>query len=259
MWNAYEIADIAVRSLRHETQRFEAEQSCRGIDALSELELHPILARGFTGAQWSVLREQPYPGEVGSRSQFRERERCDLVLLESPALRLADPVAARLEQDQVDQTLFADVLGKGSEHADSVAPEQACWIEVKAVGQFACRDGVPGPNARYATDLIACHCDLVKLGRDPQIVTGMLLIVLMGTDAATCQHDLLAFGHACLDRSLPIAPPAIESLGIADHMGNTACSVGVFASRAGSPIATEADTPVMTEAVSRLWGQDQPS
>lgn len=228
MWHADEIAHWAMRALRNEADRLTAEQAWHGIDTLSEVQLHPILARGLSRAGWGVVREQPYPTPPAAGVAYRDRQRCDLVLTTAPGRAVGDPVQVLIERDRLAQTLFADVLSPRDEPDDVVPPDRACWVEVKAVGQFACCAGVPGPNARYASELIACRADLVKLASDPRIRWGVLLIVLMGQEQIGCERDLIALGHASLDDGIALGDPAIVVEPIPDHIGNSACAVGVL-------------------------------
>src|SRR5690606_6705856 len=91
------LVDLAADALRNRSQELAAEQAVYGLDALSEVEFHPILAAAFRAAGLGVWPEQPYPGHPGKRPKRVERERCDLVLTESPDAPLRDPVAHRNE------------------------------------------------------------------------------------------------------------------------------------------------------------------
>ena len=64
MANGYSVPDIADAvedALRAEADRYDREQSVRGLDALDELSLHPVLAEGLGRAGFGVYPEQHYP------------------------------------------------------------------------------------------------------------------------------------------------------------------------------------------------------
>lgn len=95
------IAEALCAGLRRADARARREQAVRGVDALSEVELHPLAAAALRAQGWSVLREQPYPSQWQTkRSAAAERARrraaaglperhdrwkCDLVLVERAA------------------------------------------------------------------------------------------------------------------------------------------------------------------------------
>jgi hypothetical protein len=177
-----------------------------------------------------VLAEQPYPGRPERRPLHRERERCDLVVLPEglPAgTVLADPVALLREADQRAGTLFscaAPAVG-----TPGVEPGHAFWLEVKAVGQFAFTNGVPGPNAAYASELVRGPAlDCAKLSRDPMIEHAGVLLVLFTDDERTASHDLGVMVHRCMDRDLPVCEPVTVRFPLTDRIGNRVCSVSLI-------------------------------
>jgi hypothetical protein len=224
-WSAFDIAAMAGRILRGASEAFDAEQSVRGLDALDELSLHPILARGFEAEGLGVFREQCYPGTPG-RPIRRDRERCDLVLAQTPGLPLLDPVARRRERAEAADTLFVTQVEAAS--PAGVACDEALWLEVKSVGQFCFTDGVPGPNPTYVSDMTAWIKDLAKLARDPVILHAAALAVVFAADERTLRHDLGVAIERALKRDLPLAAPAIECFQIADRIGNAVAGVAVI-------------------------------
>lgn len=63
-WSLDDIADALADTLRERDAALTAEQAVYGLDALDEVELHPLLADGLARATpFGVLREQPYPHE----------------------------------------------------------------------------------------------------------------------------------------------------------------------------------------------------
>lgn len=229
MWDAAELVAAARDTLREESERSIAEQAIHGIDALSEVALHPLLAAGFAARGWGVAREQPYPGEVSRRAKRPQRERCDLVLLPPGCTALADPVVQLLEADKAAATLFAGLAGT----AVGAAPGDAFWIEVKAVGQYTYTLGVPGPNRTYAGELTrSLTGDLAKLSRERLLRAGGLLLVLFTADEATAEHDVGVALHRALDRRVEFRTPRVERFALPDRIGNGVCTVALFEVRA---------------------------
>ena len=104
MWTAHELVNAAAVELARREALLVREQAVYGLDALCEVELHPVLAEGL-GQECGVVvkREMPYPLEwnskrtrrvkkPGSLPVFRDRQRCDLVILPHGAADLADPL-----------------------------------------------------------------------------------------------------------------------------------------------------------------------
>lgn len=233
------LVDVAADALRRRAEALRLEQAVQGIDALDEVDLHPILASAYADAGLGVLREQPYPGEWRARRRTalphrRDRQRCDLVLLDRPDGVLEDEVLVRrsAEQDRRARTgtLFdTATLQAPPGPTGTGSPGDAFWLEVKTLGQYCYTGGVPGPNRAYTTELTRGPiADLGKLASDPLIRSAGLLVVqfVAGDEVAT--HDQLELVHRCLDRELPIASPRRRSLPITDHIGNTACVLALI-------------------------------
>jgi hypothetical protein len=230
MWTAQQIVSMLITGLREAESAFAVEQSPLGLDALSETELHPILAAGIAASGLTALREVPYPGAYRRGPLPRERERCDLVVLPEGSAGLLDPLSLMRAAEVRAATLFAEVtepLPAGT------APEDAFWLEVKVVAQYAYVEDVPGPNGAYTSGLTrGPGLDIAKLAREPMIDAGGVAIVLFGAEAAGIRHDLGAAFSAMLDRDLPVSSPAIEVMEIADRAGNAAVGVCVVPLRA---------------------------
>lgn len=242
MWRLDELAEGVAGSLAGAAREMDLEQAVYGLDSWDEVRLHPLIGQGVAGLGFGVFREQVYPSAAKSAPKRSERARCDLVVTSSPALAPADPVSERLEREAARGTLFAHLaeqspqIGAGGEAGDGARcpPEEAMWIEVKAIGQFEFLAGVPGPNAGYAGSLRAASADLRKLTQEPRIETGALLLVLFTADSRVAEHDLVAFVHHCLDRGLAVGEPVHTSFPIADRIGNNACTVGMVPIRGGA-------------------------
>ncbi len=228
-WSAAELVGIAAQALRDADARSRDEQAVRGIDALDEVGLHPVLGGGFEHAGYGVWTERCYAGRVEDRSIRRDRERCDLVLTREPGSRLLDPVAELVEIDRATGTLFeplAESMAGAGERV--VEPGEAYWLEVKTVAQFSYVEGVPRANSAYATQLVKGPLDDArKLAREASIEHAGALVVLFAADRATAEHDLAQMAHRLLDKGAPIRAPEVEVFDIEDRAGNSACGVAL--------------------------------
>jgi len=206
-WCVDDIADAIAEGLIRHVEADRAAQSVRGIDALDEVSLHPILADSLRHAGFGVHREQRYISARATRSRSEGR-RCDLVL--TPDARpLQDPRAAA--------TLFDD--------PQAVPLEEAFWLEVKTVAQYT----EMGPNQSWSSDILeTVRADVTKLANDPNIFHAGLLIVLWVESVEVAEHDLGIWQDRCLDKRLPIAAPAQQTFPIQDRLGNAHCVLRVY-------------------------------
>lgn len=213
MWDAHRAHELMLGELERESDRRAREQSHLGIDALDELSLHPLLRRGL-GTEWAVLAEQRYPGDA-ARSRRSEGERCDIVLVDARAgsPHLADPLMSG--------TLFA---GRG------VEPEEAVWIEVKTVGQFAMfEDDFARPNPRYSSVLLReIPRDVRKLGVDTRIRHAGVAVVHFAADGRIAENDLRAMTDRLHERSADVSAPIVGAFEIPDHIGNALCTLALI-------------------------------
>ncbi|MCC7387513.1 MAG: hypothetical protein IT431_01965 [Phycisphaerales bacterium] len=221
------IAGLAA-GLRTAEAELAHEQAVHGLDALDEVQLHPLLAAGLRSADLACFRETPYPGPPRHLPRESERPRCDLVVAPSDTLAIADIVRQGKELRRAQGTLFAALATElhAPPHA-SIAPEDALWIEVKTIGQHTTTDGVAGPNRSYASQFNACLADIRKLANARAVQHAALALVLFNESPAVAEHDLTALMHKCLDRSLPVADLWRESLPITDRIGNSTCTIGL--------------------------------
>lgn len=248
MWSADAIADAMIDALQARECELCAEQAVYGLDTLTEVEIHPLLASGLERAGLGVLREYPYPHEWQSKiassksrtglPEHRDRRRCDLVLTPSPGQRLDDALRAertrREEAERVRGSLFESIADRSPEPRDPalVYPEDALWLEIKLVNQFCVNSGVPGPNRTYSSELTRNPvADLRKLAEDKRVVHAGVAVILCACDEPTARHDLGVLAHRCLDRDLPIALPTIRATAIQDRIGNAVCAVGLLTMR----------------------------
>ncbi len=241
MWDWSRLAEIVRDGLAERERRLREEQAVYGLDALRELEMHPILAEPILAQGLGVWRERAYPsiiGTPGARPSTSARDRCDLVLTPSPDITLADPIQTHREQDWL--------LGKGTrEHTPSlfadlstplspaprpglriIPPDEAAWIEIKVVAQFAFTHGVPGPNSAYSSELTGRLArDLAKLNSEPLARHGAVMLVLFTQDEHTAEHDLSIALHRCLDRGCRFRSPHAARFPILDRVGNAVCTI----------------------------------
>jgi hypothetical protein len=234
-WTLAEIVTRGADALRAAEDALWLEQAVRGIEALDELDVQGLLARGLAAQgpgqtpAWGVLREVPYPTPPQRRALRRDRARCDIVLTARAGDVLTDLVVRARERDAIEGTLFASLLEDQDANAPeerTVGPEEAMWIEVKTLGQYAYRDGVPGPNRAYASELCqGVLSDARKLGADPRIGHGAALCVLFAASEEVARHDAGVAVHRMLDQGAPIASMEIICFPIPDRIGNGVCAV----------------------------------
>ena len=229
VWTPQLVVDGAARALRGAEEARTLEQSPYGLESLSELELHDIIAAGFAADGLGVLREVVYPGEWMGRKGRRkalpeqsERMRCDVVLTVRPGQKLID----RLD----DRRAAEGTLFEGAEGAsDGLLPEHAFWLELKESGQFCYTDGVPGPNRVYGSQVMrAVRSDLTKLRNDPAVIHAGAMLILFAADEAVARHDLGIIAERCTDRGLLATLPTIAGFAVPERIGNRWCAVALF-------------------------------
>lgn len=229
MWSADAIVHAAAEGLRHIAEQLDAEQAVMGIDALDELDLHPVIGKGLTAVGVGVLAEQPYPSSPLARPHDRDRPRCDLVLTPQPGQILADQILRDRERDRAAVTLFADIADTLDDDINTVDPREAMWIEVKAVGQFTALRGASEPNPSYASEMVRGPlADLRKLAADPIIEHAGAMLIVMCERPEIAENDMGIVTHRCLDAGLNVAAPAIATIPIVNRMGNACAAVGLI-------------------------------
>ncbi len=194
-WSWTALADALAAGLTRAAEAVELEQAVHGLDARSELELHPILHAALRDAGYGVAAEQRFPRDRHQRKRS-SGSRCDLVV--TP-----------------DATAVLDDRNLGD----------AMWIEVKVVAQFH----PLGPNRSYAAALQRpVWKDVEKLASDPAIAHALVLLVLFTADAVTADHDLEVWRARAVERGLHLWPRVQRSLPIGDRLGNRLCTVALF-------------------------------
>lgn len=220
-----DIAEASLAGLVAHASSLDAEHSAYGLDALSETDLHPIIEAGLAGIGLGVLREHAFPGHPDDPPSTKEsgRERCDLVVTGRPGLRVFDALERNRVLDAAAGGLFAETaaLEAGELAPDEITSDEAAWIEVKATAQHAYRDGVPGPNTRYTSELTrGPAADLRKLSKEPGVVLGASLVVLFAGTEAVVEHDLAAAAHGLLDAGAAVEGVVIRAAPLTDRVGN---------------------------------------
>ena len=213
-WSWHELADALAEGLSRAAEAVELEQAVRGLDALSELELHPLLHMSLRAAGYGVHPEQRFPRERGKRRRS-EGVRCDMVVT---------PDGLALVDEEPQLGLFAP--------RETLALGDALWIEVKAVAQFH----ELRPNRAYAAALQRpVWKDVEKLASDPQIFHAAVLLILFTADAMVADHDLGVWAERASQRGLPLWPRVQRSLKIGDRIGNRLCTLALFPIEAQPP------------------------
>jgi hypothetical protein len=193
-WSWEALADALAAGLARAADAIELEQAVYGLDACSELELHPVLHAALRDAGYGVFPEQRFPRDRHRRKRSAGA-RCDLVVTPDAGTPLDD------------------------------APGEALWIEIKVVAQFRRL----GPNRSYARALQApVWNDVKKLASDPMIAHGLVVLVLFTADAVTADHDLDVWRDRATERGLHLWPRVQRSLPVGDRFGNRLCTVALF-------------------------------
>ncbi|MCA9298527.1 MAG: hypothetical protein KDA28_05645 [Phycisphaerales bacterium] len=208
-WDLERLLAIIADAARAHEQGTVRAQDVHGIDALDEVEIHPLLADALEATGWTCLREQRYPSSGALDRSFRDRFRCDLVLLDA-GTTLADPLEHARDLDA--HPLFGDQPPPG------VPPEDACWIEVKVLSAARCS---------VATIDTALD-DLAKLANDELILVGGLLFMLFAPDEATGRETLNRAWTRGVEDGRCSHRPLIEWVPIADRRGHGGIAIGLF-------------------------------
>ncbi len=206
-WSLAEIADALAEGLAQHAAADRQAQAVRGLDSLSELQLHAVMESILLAAGFGVHREQRYP-LARDRRKRSEGERCDFVLT-PPDRPIADEAVAA--------TLFAPAAV--TDAAD------ALWLEVKVVAQFT----EEGANASYASSLQhPVLRDVAKLAREEKIRHGAVILLLFARDTQTADHDLDLWQRRREESGLPVHAPYRRRVLILDRLGNECCMIAVF-------------------------------
>ncbi len=243
MWILDDLADAIASGLEDAERARLEEQAVHGTESLDETELHPLIAEALDDrTRHQLLREAPYPHEwvikaLEGLPEHRDRMRCDLALLPSKGDELSDLLhleqdAERIRADGSNTLFQSHAEADADAHAppdDAIRPEDAFWLEIKTVGQFAYRAGVPGPNPAYASELVkGITDDCRKLADDEMIRESAAGLVLFTHNSEIAAHDVITVVHKCLDKGLPVGAPVERRFEIPDRIGNHVCTVALI-------------------------------
>lgn len=229
MWSPIDILGRIRNGLVEQDQLLRDQHAVRGIDSLHETGLHPFVAQAFTTESLLVVREAYYPSARLELPRGSQRDRCDLVLLPEGKKSLYDPVDAHKARKSADGTLFEAVASLPAIGAYECDPTEAYWIEIKVIAQNKYVDGVPGPNSKYAHELLSGpSADVVKLASESQIRYAGVLVVIFTEQEEAGIHDLSITMREMIDRDLPVGMPEYETFPIVDLGGNARCTLGLI-------------------------------
>lgn len=225
-----ELAFLLAEGLKQREEALALEQSPKGLDALSELEMHAMLETQCRSAGYGAWREQPFPSQVAIGRKKSTRHRCDLVL--TPAgTTLIDPQRELDHAWQTRGTLFEHAEQSAAAPRRICQPEDASWIEIKVIAQISYVNGIPGPNRSYSSQLIrSMFDDLRKLGDEARILRGFVVLILFTAGSSVAEHDLGMALNEALKMGAKARSPCFEHFRITDRVGNDNCTVAVVPS-----------------------------
>lgn len=211
MWDDTLITRHIADAIRDHAHELDTEHATLGVDALDELNLHPILAQGLARTGYGVLREQRYPAARATPKRSTG-DRCDFVLTPEPDAPLTDPL--------ITGTLFPD---------RGIPPEDALWLELKLAAQFAMSAGWSRANPLYSGIMLTQTVrDIRKLADEPGIRHAALILVMFNADHATADHDLSAWYRRAIEKGCPISAPLRQHFDITNRIGNSVCTAALI-------------------------------
>ncbi len=205
-WSIADIADALASSLRDEDSRLRAEQAVYGLDALDEVRLHPVIARGLREAGYGVHREIRYPADR-NRLRESEGERCDFVLTQD---------GRDLREPDRKRTLF--------DSPSAVDVEDAFWLEIKVAWQYV----MEGPNPRYTAQMLTvARGDVAKLSKDRSILHAGLAMIAFVENEEIAHHDLRVWYERYVSRGFPVGYPSTRLPPISNRLGNGVAAIAL--------------------------------
>ncbi|HLO40111.1 MAG TPA: hypothetical protein VK176_03745 [Phycisphaerales bacterium] len=226
LWIEREILGWCVEALGAASAAIELEQAPKGIDSKDEKWMQGELADALA-SRVVVVRERVFPHMRRAGARLSQREKCDLVLLPEGCTRLEEDRQIKATSAGVpDQAgLFTQTPLEAPQERVAGA-QDAFWLEVKVLGQFEYRRGVPTPNRQYSTQLVKAVCDdLQKLVDDPLVMHGGVLVVVFCADEHVAAHDMGIALNRGVDRGLTPTGAVHGGFAIPDRIGNRWCSV----------------------------------
>lgn len=200
------LADHLEMILRQREADLRLEQAVYGLDTLSEVELHTLLAEGLAQF-YDVAREVHYPSTSGRK--LSHRARCDLAIT---------PKGFPLQLDSRPPDLFSP--------AHSARPQEALWLEIKAAWQFR-EGGVrhAGYGAQWRHAIVA---DLKKMELDPLIEEAALLLLVFNESQQILEKDLDLFELVLAEKEVLAGFRHVRSVPIQDRIGHRICTVALW-------------------------------
>ncbi len=200
------LADALYDLFNTREQELRLEQAVYGLDSLSELDLHQLIASGLQRS-YSVAREVHYPSSAGHK--LTHRMRCDMVLT---------PPGRPLKLDRHPDDLFTP--------ANTVPPTEALWVEIKAAWQFregGARHG--GYGAQWRDQVVA---DLRKMEADPLITEAALLLIVFNESPNVLDKDLDLFETVLAQKEVLAGFRQVRSIPIQDRIGHHLCTTALW-------------------------------
>lgn len=200
------LADRLQKIVSDREQDLRLEQAVHGLDKLSELQFHNLLATGLS-PWYSLAREAPYPSSLGQK--LPSRDRCDLVLT---------PTGRPMLPDWCPPDLFTP--------PNAALPGEALWLEVKIAWQFR---ELFVPHGGYATKWRdALIADLRKMEKDPMICQAALLLVAFTESRQIVEKDIELFETVLAQKEVLAGTRVVRSLEILDRIGHRQCTLALW-------------------------------
>ena len=206
-WRMDEAADAIERVLKQAEDELRLEQAVYGLDAMKEVPLQKVIADGLASDGYAtVQREAHYPSDFDKKRPSRRR--CDFVL--------TPPGRALRETDGDD--LFTP--------ADLCPAEEALWLELKTVHQFAeggRRHGGYGQQWRSATVK-----DLRKIETEPQVKEAAMVLLAFTAGEAVIEKDLELFEDVLARKEVLAGFRQVRTIELLERNSHTRCTVALW-------------------------------
>jgi len=208
MWVPQDMLHAVKVGLTEKAGIYDTEQAVRGLDALDEISIHPIIQKAFRAPGYGVFPEERFPSDRLKKNRS-EGKRCDIVLT---------PNNKPLASPDRENTLF--------DPPNTVNLEDAYWLEVKTTSQFTTNGE---PNRRYSAELMApVRNDVHKLAKDPKVSHAGILLIVYVAETAIFEHDLTIWQQSCIERGYPIGTPLRTKFTISDRIGHQYAAISLI-------------------------------
>jgi hypothetical protein len=205
-YDMHTLAEHLEAILQQREAELRLEQAVYGLDSLSEVKLHAVLARGLAQS-YEVACEAHYPSTSGRK--LSHRARCDLAIT-------GKGLPLQLE------SLPPDLFSPGN----TARPQEALWLEIKAAWQYR-EGGVrhAGYGAQWRNAVVA---DLKKMEQDPLIEEAALLLVVFNESENILTKDLDLFEQVLAEKEVLAGFRQVRSVPIQDRIGHHICTVALW-------------------------------